>query len=755
LIINNPFLNLVTFNYLLITDGFTFFIKILFLIATICCLLTSISYLIKEKISMYEYSILLLFATAGALCFVSSYDLLSVYLAIEIQSLSFYILTTLRINSSFSTEAGLKYFILGALASGFLLFGIAMIYGVTGTTNFELLSKLMIEYLNSSYLLNPFYIEGRLMLGILFLLTGFLFKITAVPFHSWAPDVYEGAPLPISTLFAVVPKIGIIAIMIKLFYFVFYDLIFIWQVVTLLCAILSIIVGTFSTLHQYKLKRFLAFSSITHIGFILIGFSTGTLEGLESVIFYLTIYVFMTLNAWLFISSFELNKKRFIYLSDLQFIGKLNPILGLTLILNLFSMAGVPPLAGFYAKVSIFISALDSSFYFIVGFALIFSVLSAFYYIRFVKILYFDESNYVYYFYEQIDYQKSIILGLTFLLFTFLFLKPNLMFLVIENMSLGLFDGLLLIFNNKKVLNKLKQLMVPGNIVFLFAVMGSVTLYYFNYSLIYRLVYLIVLFSINKLISYYYPQFENTGIMYNSNLFQQQMDQYHTIKRLNKNYLIAFYLGTVILILFSICCMFYGIDFNEIFGPSQMVLGMLFTFINGHEMYRLYTFIPPKYTRSTFGVESKVVPGAKTAIGVVAGLMSGYVGGEIFYLQHTDRPGPVFNQIFKYQTGVTDPSFTFEDKKQLKQAFYLKDHHHGLDMFLNHGELDVKTSNSLEKIISKNVSGEISDHQTKTLFKELETVSKDPYKVKNLTQNQWDAIVFGKNQLPYTPTEKK
>ena len=187
LIINNPFLNLVTFNYLLITDGFTFFIKILFLIATICCLLTSISYLIKEKISMYEYSILLLFATAGALCFVSSYDLLSVYLAIEIQSLSFYILTTLRINSSFSTEAGLKYFILGALSSGFLLFGISLIYGIIGTLNFEALAKFILNF-DYGLLYDPqsiFHFEytERLILGLVFIMAGFFFKMAAAPFH--------------------------------------------------------------------------------------------------------------------------------------------------------------------------------------------------------------------------------------------------------------------------------------------------------------------------------------------------------------------------------------------------------------------------------------------------------------------------------------------------------------------------------------------------------------------------------------------
>jgi len=365
------------------------------------------------------------------------------FLALEIQSLSFYILATLKKESAFSTEAGLKYFILGALSSGFLLFGISLIYGITGTTNYEALAKLVLNFdynlfFDKNIIFNFEYTE-RLILGLIFLMTGFFFKMAAAPFHLWAPDVYEGAPTSVSMIFAVIPKIGIFVVFVRIFYFVFYDLIYIWQNISIIIALFSICFGSLASLRQLRIKRFLAFSSVTHVGFLLIAFSTGTFEGLVALFFYLVFYVIMSLNIWTIVILLELKKNRLKFITDLQNLAKTNPIISITFLVNLFSMAGVPPLAGFYAKSYVFLSALDSSLYFLTIFAILFSVLSAFYYIRFIKIIYFDKVLNTFYFKQIIDIKQAYILGLTFLLISFFFFCPEVLFLLIEKYLLNFF----------------------------------------------------------------------------------------------------------------------------------------------------------------------------------------------------------------------------------------------------------------------------------------------------------------------------
>jgi NADH-quinone oxidoreductase subunit N len=286
-----PVSSQVFFNNLLVIDPLVLSVKFILLLTTFCAVGISFNYLKYERISLFEYNILILLGLLGLICFISAHDLVSFYLALELQSLSFYILASFKKDSAFSTEAGLKYFILGALSSGFLLFGIALIYGSVGSTNFEIIFKSVcfVDGFSDSFSL-------RVLLGSIFLLIGLLFKLTAAPFHMWAPDVYEGAPTPISALFAAVPKLGLFLIGIKIFYVLFYDLIFFWQNAVLFCSLISILVGTFSALRQTKIKRFLAFSSVTHVGFLLISFSTGTLEGISSLFFYMFIYIIMTLN---------------------------------------------------------------------------------------------------------------------------------------------------------------------------------------------------------------------------------------------------------------------------------------------------------------------------------------------------------------------------------------------------------------------------------------------------------------------------
>lgn len=442
LLLNTPVTNLIIFNNLLIIDPIILSIKCILLFTTICCILVSFNYLKNEKVVLFEYNILILLSILGLLCFVSSNDLVSFYLALELQSLSFYILASFKKDSAFSTEAGLKYFILGALSSGFLLFGISLIYGSLGSTNFEILLK-SIAFINTS---DVFGEEAniRVILGSLFILISVLFKLTAAPFHMWAPDVYEGAPTPVSLLFASVPKIGLFLILIKVFYLLFYDFIFFWQNEILACSLFSIVIGTFSALRQTKIKRFLAFSSVTHIGFLLIAFATGTLEGVSSLFFYMIIYILMTLNAWsvILFLNYKNKKNRIRYITDLQNLSKTNPVLALTLSMNLFSMAGVPPLAGFFSKMYIFFTGLESSLNLIVIVGIILSVVSAFYYLRFIKLMYFDGFAQGFYFKTSGEFKTVYVLGFTFLIILFLFINPNLLLLFTETLSINLFTSI-------------------------------------------------------------------------------------------------------------------------------------------------------------------------------------------------------------------------------------------------------------------------------------------------------------------------
>jgi NADH-quinone oxidoreductase subunit N len=377
------------------------------------------------------------------ICFISAYDFVSFYLALELQSLSFYILATFKKDSAFSTESGLKYFILGALSSGFLLFGMSLIYGSVGSTNFEVILKslVLLDY-------NDIFTDGftaRVIIGSVFILISILFKLTAAPFHMWAPDVYEGAPTTVSIIFASVPKLALFVVLLKVFYLLFYDFIFFWQHEILFCSLISILVGTFSALRQTKIKRFLAFSSVTHVGFLLIAFSTGTLEGVGSLFFYMIIYIVMTLNAWSIVLLLEYRNKgsRLRYITDLQNLSKTNPVISFTLAMNLFSMAGVPPLAGFFAKMYIFFAGLEVSLNLIVIVGIVISVISAFYYLRFIKLMYFDGFNQGFLFINEGESKLIYLLGITLFIILFFFLNPNLLALFSESLGVFLFSSVL------------------------------------------------------------------------------------------------------------------------------------------------------------------------------------------------------------------------------------------------------------------------------------------------------------------------
>jgi NADH-quinone oxidoreductase subunit N len=434
LVINNPFGSQLLFNNLLVHDPFTNLVKAILLMTTASCLLVSFEYIKTKKVHAFEFSLLMLFSIVGSMIVVSSYDLLTLYLGIEMSSLCLYALAAFTRRSAFSTEAGLKYFILGAFASGILLFGMSLIYGLTGTTNFEDLAKILVGAYESDLI-----IPNGLIVGVIFVAAALLFKSTAAPFHMWAPDVYEGAPTIVSTFFAVVPKIAILGLFVRLFMYSFHDLIHAWQQIILISAVLSMVVAAFTALTQRKIKRFLAYSSIGHVGYLLIGLGTGTIEGVQGLLLYTLIYVVMTLNAWTFVLSAEFGSKegRAVYFTDLLGLGKINPLLAITFTCTLLSMAGVPPLAGFLSKMYVFFSAMEGGMYLVAFIGVLCSVVGAFYYLRFIKIMYFEKAGTLTSF-KAMTREQSIILGMSFLFIVFLFLNPTPLLVMTHKMALTL-----------------------------------------------------------------------------------------------------------------------------------------------------------------------------------------------------------------------------------------------------------------------------------------------------------------------------
>jgi proton-translocating NADH-quinone oxidoreductase chain N len=356
------------------------------------------------------------------------------YLAIEMQSLCLYVLAAFKKNSAFSTEAGLKYFILGAFSSGLLLFGSSLIYGFTGTTNFEELASICTGSYNSSDL-----VYNGVVIGIIFVGSGILFKMAAAPFHMWSPDVYEGSPTVVSAFFAIVPKIAVFSLMLKLYMFALYDFIQSWQQLIILCSFASMVVGAFGALQQKKIKRLLAYSSIGHVGYMLLGIATGTLEGVQGLLIYIVIYMIMSINIWTVALSLQFQGKegRAKYLTDLVSLSKVNPLLAITVALTMFSMAGVPPLAGFYGKFYVFFSAIEGSLYMLAVVGVLTSCVGAYYYMRLVKIMFFEKTT-TWNIFVNIDREKSLVLGFTTLFIVFFFLHPSPLLIMSHKMALSL-----------------------------------------------------------------------------------------------------------------------------------------------------------------------------------------------------------------------------------------------------------------------------------------------------------------------------
>jgi NADH-quinone oxidoreductase subunit N len=439
-LLNNSYLTgvvITIFNGAFVVDYLSVCTKNVIVLASIGCFLISQDYLDRSKLNFFEYYLLVLLSILGLLLLVSSNDLITAYLAIEMQSLSFYVLATFRRDSAFSTEAGLKYFILGAFSSALILLGSTYIYGITGSLNFTEIKVLLQDStfgeLDFDLIFFSLPVLDFLKLVILFVATGLLFKLAAAPFHMWSPDVYEGSPTSSTTIFAIVPKIAVFVLLVRIFHESFYVLIDSWQQMMLFSAVTSVIVGSFVALKQRKLKRLIAYSAISHVGYLLMAFSTGTFEGTQSLFFYMIIYMITGLATWSIVLSIDSVYGSTRNLSDITALGQVNKGVAITFTLILFSLAGIPPLAGFYAKMYVFLVAMSSSFYLAAIVAILSSVISTFYYIRVIKVIYFEEPKGLL-FYFPISQLTSLILGLSFFLIILLFLEPHLVTYYTANM---------------------------------------------------------------------------------------------------------------------------------------------------------------------------------------------------------------------------------------------------------------------------------------------------------------------------------
>jgi NADH-quinone oxidoreductase subunit N len=367
---------------LFIVDAFGDFMKLLVLGGSAITLIMAWRYIEREDMARFEYPILVLFATLGMLLMISANDLMALYLGLELQSLSLYVVAAFRRDHLRSSEAGLKYFVLGALSSGMLLYGISMIYGFTGTTSFAGLAAQFAGGEAPSI---------GLIVGIVFLAAGLAFKVSAVPFHMWTPDVYEGAPTPVTAFFATAPKVAAMALIVRVMIGPFGDLVEQWQQIIWFVSVASMILGALAAISQTNIKRLMAYSSIGHIGYALIGLAAGTQEGVNGVLLYLTIYIVMNLGTFACILCMRQKEVMVERIEDLKGLSKTNPGMAMALGIFMFSMAGIPPLVGFFGKFYVFLAAIQAELYVLAVIGVLSSVIGAFYYLRIVKLMYFDD----------------------------------------------------------------------------------------------------------------------------------------------------------------------------------------------------------------------------------------------------------------------------------------------------------------------------------------------------------------------------
>ncbi len=378
IIFNNDNTSIKIFSESFVRDSYGNFIKILILLGSIFVLYSSQLFIKENNISKFEYPIIILLAILGMFFMVSSNDLILFYLGLELQSLALYILAAIDRDNTRSTEAGVKYFVLSALSSGLLLYGCSLLYGFTGSTNFEIINSQIDPDSTGS------------IFAMVFILVGLAFKVSAVPFHMWTPDVYEGSPTSVTSFFSVVPKVAGLAVIIRFMQTPFANILVEWQSIIIFISVASMILGAVAAIGQNNIKRLIAYSSIGHIGYALAGVATGTISGYKSSIVYITIYVVMNIGVFACIFLMKKDGKYTEEIKDLSGISKRHPLLAISFLIILFSLAGIPPLGGFFAKFYVFMSVIESEMYVLAIIGLLTTVISAFYYLRIIKIIYFD-----------------------------------------------------------------------------------------------------------------------------------------------------------------------------------------------------------------------------------------------------------------------------------------------------------------------------------------------------------------------------
>jgi NADH-quinone oxidoreductase subunit N len=380
LVLMQPAGRVTTMNNAFIVDGFARFMKVLALLGSAATIVLAGDYLRREGIDRFEFPILVLLSTIGMMMMISANDLIALYLGLELQSLAAYVIASFHRDNLRSTEAGLKYFVLGALSSGMLLYGASLVYGFTGTVSFPGIATVL---------------QGQVgigaIVGLVFVAAGVAFKISAAPFHMWTPDVYEGAPTPVTAFFASAPKMAAMALAVRVFMGAFPGILDQWQQIVIFLAIVSMALGSFAAIGQRNIKRLMAYSSIGNVGYALIGLAAGTVAGVQGVAIYMAIYLAMTLGAFACILAMRRGTVMFENIEDLSGAARTHPVLAFCLAAMLFSLAGIPPLAGFFAKFYVFAAAIQANLIALAIIGVVTSVIGAYYYIRIVKVMYFDE----------------------------------------------------------------------------------------------------------------------------------------------------------------------------------------------------------------------------------------------------------------------------------------------------------------------------------------------------------------------------
>lgn len=385
----------VAFNGMFSDDGFSRFAKVVILLSTAAVLLMGEGYMSKRGLLRFEYPILVALSVVGMMMMVSAGDLMALYMGLELQSLALYVVASLRRDSARSTEAGLKYFVLGALSSGILLYGASLIYGYAGTTLFSGIIETAVHG----------DVSVGLLFGLIFVISGMAFKVSAVPFHMWTPDVYEGAPTPITAFFATAPKVAAMGLFARVMHDAFGNAVPDWQQVVALISFLSMFLGAVAAIGQTNIKRLMAYSSIAHMGYALMGLAAGTALGVEAMLVYMTIYVAMNIGTFAFILSMEKDGQPVTEISSLNMYAKAQPGRAFAMLILLFSLAGVPPMLGFFGKLYVLRAAYDAGLAWLAIAGVIASVIGAFYYLRIVFFMYFGEEQA-----EGLDANKSTIL---------------------------------------------------------------------------------------------------------------------------------------------------------------------------------------------------------------------------------------------------------------------------------------------------------------------------------------------------------